>query len=79
MFALYALESGFFHDDEMGLLTELAGDIAFAMDHIEKQDRLDYLAYYDVLTGLANRDLFLERVGQYLRSAVDGRTRSPSS
>ena len=39
----------------MKLLTELAGDIAFAIDHIEKQERLDYLAYYDVLTGLANR------------------------
>ena len=63
----------------MALLTELAGDIAFAMDHIEKQDRLNYLAYYDVLTGLANRDLFLERVGQYLRSAADGSTSSPSS
>jgi len=72
VFALYSLESGFFQEDEMALLTELAGDIAFAMDHIEKQDRLNYLAYYDVLTGLANRDLFLERVGQYLRGAVDG-------
>ncbi|MHB1047249.1 MAG: EAL domain-containing protein [Thermoanaerobaculia bacterium] len=73
VFALYALEAGFFQEDEMALLTELAGDIAFAMDHIEKQDRLNYLAYYDVLTGLANRDLFLERVGQYLRSAADGK------
>lgn len=69
--ALYALESGFFQEDEMALLTELAGDIAFAMDHIEKQDRLNYLAYYDDLTGLANRDLFLDRVRQHLRSAVD--------
>ena len=39
----------------MKLLTELAGDIAFAIDHIDKQERLDYLAYYDALTGLANR------------------------
>ena len=37
------------------LLTELAGDISFAIDHIDKQERLDYLAYYDALTGLANR------------------------
>ena len=42
----------------MKLLAELAGDIAFAIDHIDKQERLDYLAYYDVLTGLANRALF---------------------
>ncbi len=61
--ALYAGETEFFHEEEMKLLTELAGDIAFAIDHIDKQERLDYLAYYDVLTGLANRSLFLERRG----------------
>jgi diguanylate cyclase (GGDEF)-like protein/PAS domain S-box-containing protein len=70
--ALYASESEFFQKEELKLLTELAGDIAFAIDHIDKQERLDYLAYYDVLTGLANRTLFLERVAQYLRSAVSG-------
>lgn len=67
---LYADETDFFHDNEMQLLAELAGDIAFAIDHIKKQERLNYLAYYDVLTGLANRTLFLERVAQYMRSAV---------
>ena len=68
--ALYASEIGFFNDDEMRLLTELAGDIAFAMDNIQKQERLDYLAYYDPLTGLANRTLFLERMSQYMRGAA---------
>jgi diguanylate cyclase (GGDEF)-like protein/PAS domain S-box-containing protein len=71
--ALYADESEFFHEGEVKLLTELTGDIAFAIDHIEKQERLDYLAYYDVLTGLANRQLFLERTAQYIRSASSGR------
>ncbi|MCM2339897.1 EAL domain-containing protein [Rhodoferax sp.] len=70
--ALYAGETGFFQDEELKLLTELAGDIGFAMDHLDKQERLNYLAYYDVLTGLANRTLFLERVSQFLRSAVIG-------
>ncbi|TAN53980.1 MAG: EAL domain-containing protein [Betaproteobacteria bacterium] len=70
--ALYAGEPGFFDAEEVKLLTELAGDIAYAIDHIEKQERLDYLAYYDPLTGLANRSLFLERVAQYMRSAADG-------
>jgi diguanylate cyclase (GGDEF)-like protein len=70
--ALYAGETGAFDDEEMRLLTELAGNIAFAIDHIEKQDRLDHLAYYDALTGLANRTLFLERVGQSLRGAASG-------
>jgi diguanylate cyclase (GGDEF)-like protein/PAS domain S-box-containing protein len=70
--ALYAGENEFFHLEELKLLTELAGDIAFAIDHIAKRERLEYLAYYDVLTGLANRSLFLERVAQYMRSAAGG-------
>jgi diguanylate cyclase (GGDEF)-like protein/PAS domain S-box-containing protein len=70
--AMYALEIEFFHADEIKLLTGLTGDIAFAIDHIEKQERLDYLAYYDVLTGLANRALFLERAAQYIRGAASG-------
>jgi diguanylate cyclase (GGDEF)-like protein len=72
VFALYAGETGFFDAEEMKLLTELAGDIAFAIDSIDKQERLDYLAYYDVLTGLANRSLFLERVAQDMRGAASG-------
>jgi diguanylate cyclase (GGDEF)-like protein len=70
--ALYSEENGFFDDEEMRLLTELTGNIAFAIDHIAKQERLDYLAYYDALTGLANRALFLERVAQSIRSASSG-------
>ncbi|NDP38515.1 MAG: EAL domain-containing protein [Rhodoferax sp.] len=68
--ALYASETEFFKEEELKLLSELAGDVAFGIDNIEKQERLTYLAYYDVLTGLANRGLFLERVAQSMRSAV---------
>ena len=68
--ALYADESGFFDEEELKLLRELASNIALATDHIDKRQRLDYLFYYDLLTGLANRSLFLERVGQYVRSAT---------
>jgi diguanylate cyclase (GGDEF)-like protein/PAS domain S-box-containing protein len=68
--ALYAKEKHFFHEEEMKLLTELAGDIGFAIDHIETQERFDYLAYYDAVTGLANRDLFLDRLAHHMRNAV---------
>jgi diguanylate cyclase (GGDEF)-like protein/PAS domain S-box-containing protein len=70
---LYAGETEFFHAGELKLLTEVTADIAYAVDHIEKQERLDYVAYYDVLTGLANRSLFLERTAQYIRGAISGR------
>ena len=67
--ALYASEIGFFDEEEMKLLLELAGDISFALDHIEKEEKLNYLAYYDSLTGLANRDLLHERLTQSVRAA----------
>jgi diguanylate cyclase (GGDEF)-like protein len=65
--ALYAAETGFFDEEEMKVLGELVEDISFALDHIEKSEKLDYVAYYDVLTGLANRTLFNERLTQRLR------------
>jgi diguanylate cyclase (GGDEF)-like protein/PAS domain S-box-containing protein len=71
--ALYAPEVGFFDDDEMRLLLELAGDIAFAVEHIEKSEKAEYLAYYDPLTGLANRTLFHERLAQHVQTARDER------
>jgi diguanylate cyclase (GGDEF)-like protein/PAS domain S-box-containing protein len=72
--ALYASDNDFFQEEELKLLKELADDIAFAIDHIDKRDRLSYIAYYDELTGLANRSLFIERVAQYVRSVVGGRS-----
>ena len=68
--AFYARDVNFFHENEMKLLTELAGDVAFAIDHIAKQERLQYLSLYDPLTGLANRTLFIDRVTQFLRAAA---------
>ena len=64
--ALYAGEAGFFDAQEMKLLDELAGDICFAVEHIQKSEKVDYLAYYDALTGLANRALLHERLAQEL-------------
>jgi len=63
-------ERGFFDDAEVKLLTELAGDISFALDHIEKSERLNYLAYYDAVTGLANRTLLLERLALQVAAAA---------
>jgi diguanylate cyclase (GGDEF)-like protein/PAS domain S-box-containing protein len=68
-------ESGFFNAAEMRLLTELCGDISFALDHIKKAERLNYLAYYDSLTGLANRTFFYERLAQYVSAAARGQRR----
>lgn len=70
---LLAAEPGFFSEEEMRLLGELAGNLSFALDHIGKLERLDYLAYYDSVTGLANRTLFYERLSEHARAAKRGR------
>jgi diguanylate cyclase (GGDEF)-like protein len=69
--ALYTSKPEFFDAAGLLLLTELAGNVAFAVDHLERQERLDRLVNYDTLTGLANRRSFLERVAQYMLSAAD--------
>jgi diguanylate cyclase (GGDEF)-like protein/PAS domain S-box-containing protein len=68
--ALYAADVGFFDEEELRLLRELAGDVAFALDHIQKAQKLDYVSYYDPLTGLANRRLFHERLKLQLEEAA---------
>ena len=67
--SLFAKEPDFFDDDEIKLLTELAGDVSFALDHIAKEQKLNYLAYYDSLTGLPNRTLFNDRLEQRVSAA----------
>jgi diguanylate cyclase (GGDEF)-like protein len=67
--ALYSAEVGFFDDGELRLLSELAGDISYALDHIQKARRLNYVSYYDTLTALPNRTLFAERLKLQLDDA----------
>jgi diguanylate cyclase (GGDEF)-like protein len=63
-------EPAFFDEEELRLLRELAADIAFTLDHIGQRERLDHLAYFDPVTGLANRRLFGERLGAVLETAA---------
>lgn len=68
---LYAAELEMFNEDnEVAILTEMAGDIGFALDFQEKESRLNYLAYYDSVTDAANRAFFMERLQQNLHHAA---------
>jgi diguanylate cyclase (GGDEF)-like protein len=71
VFALYTSKPEFFDAAGLPLLTELAGNVAFAIDHLEREERLHRLSYYDALTGLPNRRSFLERVTQYMLTAAN--------
>ncbi|MEP6971619.1 MAG: GGDEF domain-containing protein, partial [Betaproteobacteria bacterium] len=68
--AFHSENSGFFDRMEMPLLNEIAGDIGFAIGHLEKSATLDYLAFYDPLTGLPNRTLFMERLGRQMQATA---------
>jgi diguanylate cyclase (GGDEF)-like protein/PAS domain S-box-containing protein len=73
VFALYATEPDVFDDEEMRLLIEIAGDISFAIDNIKKEEKLNYLAYYDPITGLPNRSLIYDRLGQHIHESKSGK------
>lgn len=67
--SLYAREPGFFDDEEVRLLNDLAGNISFALQYLAKEEQANYLAYYDVVTGLPNRTLFLKQLSNALQMA----------
>jgi diguanylate cyclase (GGDEF)-like protein len=73
LMALYAATPGFFTKEEMRLLNELAADVSFALNYLAKEDKLDYLAYYDALTELPNRTLFCDRTNQRVSAAKQNR------
>ncbi len=66
---MMAKETDFFTEEEVRLLMDLARDVAFALEVIEKENRINYLAYYDSLTGLPNRTLLMDRLGQLAHAA----------
>ncbi|MBS0546080.1 MAG: EAL domain-containing protein [Proteobacteria bacterium] len=66
--SLYARESNAFNADEVGLLEEMANDLAFGIvtlrtraEHAAAKERVAFLASYDSLTGLPNRLLLRDR------------------
>lgn len=66
---LCAGEHNFFDQEEMKLLREIADDISFAFDHLAKEEKINYLAYYDALTDLPNRALFFDRLQRHIEVA----------
>src|SRR5205807_525934 len=72
---MYSPLKGHFDEAEIRLLSGLAADISFAVEHLEKSERAAYLALYDELTGLANRQLLAERLGQFIHVARHAQAR----
>jgi diguanylate cyclase (GGDEF)-like protein len=64
-------------EEELRLLKEVAANLSFALQYLEKQDAVRFLSYFDALTGLAKRSLFCERLGRML-SDPDRDTPNPA-
>jgi diguanylate cyclase (GGDEF)-like protein/PAS domain S-box-containing protein len=66
---LRAREPGSFDAEELRLLYELVSNISFALESMAKQEKLEYLALYDQLTGLPNRTFFTDRLTRAIEAA----------
>ena len=66
---LFSDAIGAFDEEELKLLNELVGDLLFGLRFIDKEEKLSYQAYYDVLTGLPNSMLFKDRLTQFLQGS----------
>lgn len=64
-----AREAQFFDQEELSLLSEIVGNLEFALELQAKQAQVNYLAFYDPLTGLPNRALFGESLSRALGAA----------
>jgi diguanylate cyclase (GGDEF)-like protein len=61
-------QRGVFDNAELGVLSELIANLCFALQYLDKDEALQFLAYFDSLTGLAKRPLFCQRLATRLSS-----------
>jgi diguanylate cyclase (GGDEF)-like protein len=52
--------------EEMVLLGEVSANLSFALQYFEKENAVQFLSYFDSLTGLAKRTLLCERLANRL-------------
>ena len=56
--------------DEMKLLEEVAANLSFALQYLDKKEAVHFLSYFEPLTGLAKRALFCERLSRLLMRGI---------
>ncbi|HEY0342343.1 MAG TPA: GGDEF domain-containing protein, partial [Steroidobacteraceae bacterium] len=71
---LTALDTGALTEEETRLLGEVAANLSFALQYFEKESAVQFLSYFDPLTGLAKRTLFCQRLAAHL---VNGAAQEP--
>ena len=61
-----APESGTLGEEELGMLREVASNLSFALQYLQKDSRVRFLSHFDAQTGLAKRSLLCERIARRL-------------
>jgi diguanylate cyclase (GGDEF)-like protein len=61
--------------DELQMLREVAGNLSFVLQYLNKDTTVRFLSNYDPHTGLAKRSLFCEQLAQLIESRDARRTR----
>ncbi|MEX0898053.1 MAG: EAL domain-containing protein [Steroidobacteraceae bacterium] len=69
VFLLHANEQNAFGETELALLEQVTGNITFSLQYLHSKESVEYLAYFDTLTALANRRLYLQRLESTIRDA----------
>jgi diguanylate cyclase (GGDEF)-like protein len=64
---LFSGQAGVFDQAELSLLSELSANLGFALQYHEKDEAIQFLSYFDSLTGLAKRPLFCQRLANLLK------------
>lgn len=72
---IYASEADAFNPEEVHLLEELAGDLAYGIvtlrtrkEHVAVKEKMDFMSYFDELTRLPNRLLLRDRFEQAVQT-----------
>ncbi len=72
---LTARGAGVLGDEELHMLREVAGNLSFGLQYLQRDTRARFLSHFDPQTGLAKRPLFCERVQRLVSLPVSARTR----
>ena len=76
MLLLAAPEAQVISDHELRMLRELAANLSFAVQYLQKDSTVRFLSYFNPQTGLARRSLFCERLGRLMGKSARGPQRS---
>jgi len=62
-------------DEELQLLSEVAGNLSFALQYLHKDTTVRFLSHFDAQTGLAKRSLLRDRLAKSIHECATRRSR----